>query len=112
MYRMLQYVCCCLCTASLQAAWTPPEPISDTGQNVFDLQIAVNAAGNASAAWIIYDGTENVVQAKTKPVDGIWQDLATLSGLGLNANMPQIAVDAAGNATAVWAGYDGSYYII
>ena len=112
MYRMLQYVCCCLCVFSLEAAWTTPEPVSDTDRSIFDPQIAVDAAGNATAVWRINDGSNFIIQASTKRVDESWQDPENLSADGYDANTPQIAVNAAGNATAVWTINDGSHFII
>ena len=112
MYRMLQYVCCCLCVFSLEAAWTTPEPVSDTDRSIFDPQIAVDAAGNATAVWRINDGSNFIIQASTKRVDESWQDPENLSADGYDANTPQIAVNAAGNATAVWTINDGSNFII
>ena len=111
MCQMLEYVCCCLCVISLQATWTPAEPISVTGE-VCAPQIAVDRAGNATAVWKSFDGTHFIVQAKTKPIGGSWQDPENLSDDGQSADVPQIAVDGAGNATAVWKRYNGTHVII
>ena len=114
MYRMLQYVCCCLCISSLQAAWTTPETISATDKHVSAPQIAVDADGNATAVWRRRsDGTNFIIQAKTKPFGESWQvSPDDLSDPGGSADAPQIAVDAAGDATAVWIRSDGTSFIV
>ena len=86
--------------------------LSADGLDASKPQIAVNTAGNATAVWASFDGTNNFIQAKTKPFGGSWQDVDTLSDDGLDTAVPQIAMDAAGNATAVWAIFDGTFFIV
>jgi len=90
-----------------------PDNLSQPGQDVGSVNIAVDSSGNATAIWIRSDGTNNIVQASTKPFGGSWQATPdNLSQPGQDASSPDIAVDSSGNATAVWIRYDGSNYII
>ena len=90
-----------------------PNTLSQLGQDAGPPQIAVDANGNATAVWAWYDGSNDIIQASTKPFGGSWQATPNdLSQTGENASIPEIAVDANGNATAVWRRYDGSNWII
>jgi len=112
---ILQYMClyCFVFIGSLQASWSPPDDLSQTGQSAQNAQIAVDSAGNATAVWQSSDGTNVIIQASTKPFGGSWQAISDdLTLPGQYALNPQIAVDFAGNATAVWRRSNGSKYII
>jgi hypothetical protein len=90
-----------------------PDNLSQISQDARSPQIAVGANGNATAVWVRYDGNNWIVQSSTKPFGGIWQATPNnLSQIGQDASEPQIAVDASGNATAVWVRYNGSNRII
>jgi hypothetical protein len=92
--------------------WQAPEDLSAEGQDAFQPQIAVDPSGNATAVWAEFNGTKNIIQASTKPFGGTWQAPEDLSAEGQDASYPQIAVDPSGNATAVWARFNGTNYII
>jgi hypothetical protein len=92
----------------LNAAWSLPEDLSAESQEIQTPQIAVDANGNATAVWLRSNGINWIIQASTKPFNGIWQAIPNdLSADGQNAFDPQIAVDANGNATAVWTRSNG-----
>lgn len=85
--------------------------LSEAGQEADFPQLAVDAAGNATAVWSRSDGSHGRIQASTRPFGGAWSAVPdTLSVAGQIARDPQVAVDAAGNATAVWARFDGADY--
>ena len=44
----------------------------------------------------------SVVQAATRPANGRWRAPVSLSPEGQLATDPRVAVDARGNATAIW----------
>lgn len=65
--------------------------------------VAVDASGNVTAAWNVWDGTRNVVQAATLPAgSNAWSATSTLSGLhdGLYFSL---AVNAAGDAGVAYS---------
>jgi PKD domain-containing protein len=90
-------------TASRPAGgeWSGPEDLSaPTGQAP---QLAMNAAGDAVAAWSGFNGTDYVTWAATRPGGGDWSNPVDLSVPGEGDWWPpQVAIDAAGDATAVW----------
>lgn len=71
-------------------------------------QIAVNSAGDALAVWEQSDGTRNNIWANRYDVVGGWgtAELIETQNVG-DAYNQQIAIDAAGNAMAVWRQWDG-----
>jgi PKD domain-containing protein len=104
------------------AAWLPPTDLSAPQSTVpcgtFCVQpgaggvdVAVDAAGNAVAAWTRRDDLNNqVVQAAFRPAGGSFGppvDLGTTSGgyfvTDLDGPLADVAMDGAGNATVVWA---------
>ncbi len=103
-----------LATASPAAAsvWTAAANVSEEGQSAYGPQVAVDAAGEATVVWTRYNGSNDVVQAAVKPAGEPWGQPATLSKAGQEASEPQVAVDAAGDATVVWRRFNGSNYIV
>lgn len=94
-------------------AWQlPANDLSATGQSAFDAQVAFDAAGNAVAVWYRYNGTHYIVQAAVRPAGGAWQAAQDLSASGQNASEQQVALDAAGNALAVWQRFNGTNSIV
>jgi hypothetical protein len=84
------------------------ETLSDPGQNADLPQIAVNAGGNAVVVWQRSDGANTRIQARALSAAGVLGPVLTLSAAGRNASNPQVAVDADGNAVAVWQRFDGT----
>jgi len=69
-------------------------------------EIAMNAAGEAVAVWEHFNGKNWVVQSASRPPGGAWSTPTTISPpKGDFADEPQIAINAAGEAVAVWEHY-------
>jgi hypothetical protein len=93
--------------------WSMPQDLSALGQNATEEQVAVDPAGNAIAVWKRSNGTNDIVQAASRPVaSGVWQLPQDLSAIGQNASAPQIALNAAGTAAAVWYRFTGTEYAV
>jgi hypothetical protein len=93
-------------TASLPlgGTWTAATNLSTAGGDTFDTpHLAVDRAGNATAVWQRHDGSGWVVTSATRPAGGSWTTGDDLSASGRDAWDPQVAMDLAGNATAVWS---------
>jgi hypothetical protein len=93
-------------------AWSSPDDLSKAGQNAEDPQVAVDPAGDAVAVWARFDGAKFIVQSASRPAGGAWSSPDDLSKAGQNAEAPQVALDPAGDAVAVWARFDGADTII
>ena len=88
---------------------TTPDDLSEAAERVFTPHVAIDTHGNATAVWALYNGTDYLIQASTKPFGGNWQTTPdTLSAINGNAFQPKIAIDLNGNATTVWETINGS----
>ncbi|MEQ6341252.1 MAG: hypothetical protein M3A44_06245 [Gammaproteobacteria bacterium] len=69
----------------------------------FDPQIAVDGNGNAFAVWAKFDGTRKNIWANRYVAGSGWgrPQMIENDNAG-DADLPQIAFDAAGNAVAIW----------
>jgi hypothetical protein len=96
-------------------AWGTAELI-ETGDagNAFSPQIAMDGDGNAIAVWWQHDGTYFSIYANTYSSDsGTWGTAEEIeSDNGAAVYPPQIAMDDAGNAIAVWFQNDGTHFSI
>jgi hypothetical protein len=101
-------------TKPFGGSWqTTPDNLSQPGQGASLAQIAVDPNGNATAVWERSDGSNYIIQSSTKPFGGSWQITPdNLSQPGHDATYSQIAVDANGNATAVWQRDNGSVWVV
>ena len=94
-------------------AWSAPVNISAAGQSAFTPRVVLDASGRATAIWTRSDGSNSIVQSRTKAAGGGWSlFVVPLSAPGLSAAAPQIAVDGSGNATVVWSRSNGSHDIV
>lgn len=90
------------------AAWLTPVTLSASGENAGAPSLAVNAAGDAVVAWV-QSGT-SLVRATDHPVGAsAWSAPVSLTGPSdLPAQDVDVALDAQGNAQAVWVAVDAA----
>jgi len=81
--------------------WSRPVTISSHG-SASAVQIAVDADGGAIAMWSALEGRRFSVQAATRSSAGTWSAPERLSAAGESATSPSVALDAKGDALAVW----------
>ena len=92
-----------------EIGWQVAELIeTDAGYLQSPPQIAFDPDGNAIAVWAQHDGTEVSIWANRYTPSTGWgtAELIETNNVGYTEN-PQIAIDAAGNAIAVWDQWDG-----
>jgi hypothetical protein len=92
--------------------WSAPTTISVKTRRSFEPQVAINAAGEAVAIWRSTDGKHPTVQSASRPPGGTWPTPTNLSTGGHGNSNPQIALDDAGEAVAVWELSDGVIFIV
>jgi hypothetical protein len=92
--------------------WLAPTDLSAVGRDAEEPQVAVDPAGDAVAVWTRFDGAHTIVQAAIRQAGGSWVPSGNLSVPGRDAEEPEVGIDAAGNAIAVWRRHDGSKYIV
>lgn len=75
-------------------------------------RVAIDAAGNAIAAWSVFNGAHWVVQTSERAVGGTWIPVATLSGGVRDASRPALAVSPSGRAVVAWQEKRGSTVVL
>jgi hypothetical protein len=94
-------------------SWSAPVNLSESGQSADGAGVGIDADGNAVAVWKQSDGTDDLIQSSHSVDGGVsWSDPVNLSAGGEDAAEPQVAVDVAGNAVAVWWRPSGSGRIV
>lgn len=103
-------------TALAIPVFTPPATLSG-GPGIFaaNAQIALDAAGNATAIWGEATATTVVVKTATRPAGtSTWTDAVDLAGPVQDTDVPQIqlAANPAGALVAIWTEFDGQDHVI
>jgi hypothetical protein len=98
--------------AAARSAWLAPANLSAPGRDATEPQVAVDGSGAAVAVWARSDGSHEIIQASARPAGGAWGPAVDLSQSGRDSEAPQVAVDAAGNAVAVWSRFNGAHWVI
>jgi hypothetical protein len=95
------------------SGWSAPVQIEADPNNAESAQIAVSADGSAIAVWEQSNGTRPVIWAnRYAPSTGWLTPSRIQSDVTGDGFFPQVAIDANGNATAVWHQTDGTRYNI
>ena len=81
---------------------------TDNAGSASSPQIAIDANGNALAVWMQSDGTRDNIWSNRYSAGTGWGTAALIETDNAGAYNPQIAIDANGNALAVWTQSDGT----
>ena len=84
------------------ATWQDSESPSGNEPITNDVQVAIDNAGNALAAWRARDLEHGIRVSRYDAAAGAWDMPVLLTGAPGTASLPQLAMDAAGNALLVW----------
>jgi PKD repeat protein len=76
--------------------------ISASGQNATNPRVAMNDRGDTAVVWTRTNGTNVIAQARVRPAGSTFAATVDLSAAGADAGSPDVAIDPAGRATAVW----------
>jgi PKD domain len=95
------------------AAWESPIEVARPGIGAAP-RVALDPAGDAAIVWIHDIGLPRVLQATIRPAGATtWPNANDLSGIPLQIRNHAIALDATGNAVAVWAQRDSTtFYVV
>jgi len=89
--------------------WGTADPIEDVAGNAIRPQVAVDPSGNAVAVWEQSSDRRVIVYSNRSTPDGVWGAARPIDADHAgDAKAPQVAVDAGGNAVAVWQQFDGA----
>jgi RTX calcium-binding nonapeptide repeat (4 copies) len=79
-----------------------PNDISRSGVSGSTPRIASDGSGNIVAVWRELDGDRSTVGAAFRPAGGTWSSAQRISEPAPATESPKLAMDALGNAVAVW----------
>jgi hypothetical protein len=82
--------------------WSAPVDLSAEGEDISEPRVAVDAHGQAVAVWEARNGLGYVAQGSIRPAGGEWHSATRISAEGESIGSPQVAIDAHGDAIAVW----------
>ena len=89
--------------AEAAPTWVAAVEVQNDGLTfAFSPVVAVDAEGAATMVWVSLEGSDSTVLYATHPVGGTWSTPDELSAPGAVEAEPDLAVDAAGDAVAVW----------
>ena len=91
---------------SAAGALSDVQDLSDPGHNAGYPQVAVDADGDAVFTWRRSDGANAPGRGADPLRRGRPEPLTTLSDPGQSAFLPQVAVDAEGDALVAWEHFD------
>ena len=81
---------------------------SDNTGHAINPKVALDPAGNAVAVWQQFDGAVYNLWASRAPAGSGWTAPVLLESDGNGVSVPQLAIDSAGNALAMWPQHDGT----
>jgi PKD domain len=95
------------------ASWQAPIEVARPGIGAAP-KVAIDPAGNIAIIWIHDIGAPRVLQATIRPAGAAtWPNANDLSGMPLQIKNHAVALDAGGNAVAVWAQRDSNtFYVV
>jgi RTX calcium-binding nonapeptide repeat (4 copies) len=82
--------------------WGAPEDLSGPGAHAQSPTLAMDAAGNAVAAWIRPSGGTAMAQVASRAANGSWGPARNLSHRGLPVRGVELDMNRAGDAIVVW----------
>jgi hypothetical protein len=85
-------------------SWGAPVTLrsAPAGIAIYSVTVAIAANGAATAAWEVQPGGAPYLEAASMAPGGSWSEPTLISTPGNPANDPRLAVDSAGDVTAVW----------
>ncbi len=92
--------------------WSPPVALSRPGRDAVTPRIAVNARGEAVALWPSLTRSGWTMQAASRTARGVWGPPVDLENPLQGTGFPDVVVDPAGNAIAVWAQTSGAGFTV
>jgi hypothetical protein len=87
-----------------EGTWQTPVDVSDPHLESYVPELAVDASGDASAVWMQEDGSQGSIHSAYRPAGGEWGEPTLVSEAGESAGDANVAINADGDATAVWSG--------
>jgi hypothetical protein len=88
--------------------WSSPEVVSGAGTSVGQVYFAEASNGASLAVWLSSSGTPAIRAATRASATGDWSTPVSVSGPGSSISPEAAAVEASGNAIAIYSGYNAA----
>jgi len=99
--------------ASAAPSWSRPANVSRPEKVVVEsLSVIAGSQGSATAVWQLYGGESGIVKSAVRRAGGSWSAPFRLFDDVSDIYASQIAVDPAGNTTAVWERHEGHSFVV
>jgi hypothetical protein len=99
--------------AGAAPTWTSPIVTLDDTDQSQDVEVAVDAAGNATAVWVLDGDAEVSIKASTHPVGGTWSAPVDIAAPGDSFDDVDLATSAdSGVTVAVWSQTVGGHNVV
>jgi hypothetical protein len=85
--------------------------LSAPGQSALNAAVAVDPDDDAAFAWHRSNGSNTVIQVRTRSGGGTLTGTQNISSAGQSASAAKVGMDAAGNATFAWNRSNGAEFI-
>src|SRR3954464_12567208 len=95
-----------------EARWSPVQVLSAPGEDATSPAVAVSSRGEVITAWQRSDETHDRIEVAIRRPGGDFEGPVMLSPPGSDAGLPKIAIDARGDALAVWERSDGTRSLV
>jgi hypothetical protein len=89
-------------TMAANGSWNTGVSLSESGRSASAAQLAVDPAGDAVVVWERPNSSTTVIQASAILAGGSWEPHARVSPNDRLSGDPDVAIDPAGEAVAVW----------
>lgn len=93
-------------------SWSAAQQVSTPNLDGFAPVVGIDAAGNATAIWQEQSNGLGVITGASRPAGGTWSAAQAISAPTVDSAGPDLAVDAAGAAVAVWYSQIGATSVI
>jgi hypothetical protein len=94
--------CAAVLAPPASAGWLAPVPISPSDKPASGQAIALASDGRMVASWNLFDASKVLIQVAERAPGGPVEAPQTVSTQGVSSCCAQVAIDASGNATAMW----------
>ncbi|MBI5138018.1 MAG: Ig-like domain-containing protein [Nitrospirae bacterium] len=96
--------------STAEGAWSGAATVDSGSWNSYTPHVALGGDGSAVAVWEQWNGNDSILARHYDPATGWGGEVLLETSTAGNAALPQVAMDAAGDAVAVWYQHDGTRY--
>jgi hypothetical protein len=89
-----------------------PGTLDPGGQEAYEPRIAGDGLSETIVTWKTFDGANYTTQAAARPAGASFGPASTISPTSPEESSPEVAIDAQGDAIAVWSRFNATNYLV